>query len=702
MSIVIQRAIGAPISRLDGPAKVTGTAKYAFEHQVNRPAYLYPLQATIATGRVTGIHTDAALAEAGVLAILTSANAPKLIPGWLAELLLLQSAEISYRGQFIGGVIAETPEIARHAASLVRFDYEELAHDTKFHADRDDLHEPHVFIGAIEDHDQAQAAQSDIDAAFASAPFTVNATYTTASNYHNPMEPHATIAIWTNDELTLYCGSQGVFMTRAMLAPLFGLDPQRIRIISPYVGGAFGAKTFPTPDMVLTVMAAQLVAGRAVKMALTRQQMFSQVGYRTPTIQHIRLAAGADGRLTAIEHEALEQSAKVREWAENSTRATRKMYAASLQRTVQQIASLDVPVPTFMRGPGEAPGMFALESAMDELAVASGIDPIELHIRNETDVDPVSGHPFSSRHLVTCMREGARLFGWYPRDQTPRIRREQQWLIGTGMSAAIFHMPRFLGENSTTIRVNSDGHYSVHIAAADLGTGTWTTLAQIAADTLEVPMEQVELQIGDTDLPEASPGGGSAGLSHWGAAVVDAANKMRALLSAYGGIVPAEGLEVTGKRPANPYYEQFALYSFGAQFAEVRVHELTGEVRVSRLLGMFDAGRIINPKTARSQFIGGMTMGLSMALHEHGVLDPQFGHVVNHDFAGYHIATNADVGSIEAHWLDEEDLRFNPMGAKGIGEICIVGTAAAIANAVYHATGIRVRDLPITLDKLLQ
>jgi xanthine dehydrogenase YagR molybdenum-binding subunit len=702
MSTIMHRAIGAPLNRLDGPQKVTGTAKYAFEHAVElHPAYVFPLQSTIANGHITGIDISAATAEPGVLAVLTHTNAPKLVPSFLTELAILQSDEVAYRGQIIGGVIAETLEIARHAASLVQVDYEEHAHDVKLQVDRDDLRPPEAPEFLRTPHADVQADQRDIDAALASAAITLDATYTTAIYYHNPMEPHANIAIWTDEELTLYCGSQGVSMTQSLLAPLFGLDPQRVHVISPHVGGGFGSKALPCADMVLTVMAAQLVASRPVKLALTRQQMFSLVGYRSPTIQRIRLGANVNGQLTAIEHDAIEQSAKIMDFPENSTRSTRAMYAAPKQRTTQWLASLDVPVPTIMRGPGETPGMFALESAMDEMAIACGLDPIEFRIRNEPDVEPASGLPYSSRHLVTCLREGARRFGWDSRDSTPRARHERGWLVGTGVAASIYPMFRFPG-NFATIRVSPEERYTVLIGAADIGTGTWTTLTQIAADALEVPIEHVDLHIGDSALPPASGAGGSSGIISWGSAIVEAAGKLRALLASNSSRgVPAEGLEVTAEIPNTSYQQHFAMYSFGAQFAEVWVHEQTGEVRVPRLLGMFDVGRIINPKTARSQLLGGMTMGLSMALHEQGVLDPRFGHVVNHDFAEYHIATNADVGSVEVHWLDQEDLYFNPMGAKGIGEVGIVGTAAAIANAVYHATSIRVRDLPITLDKLL-
>jgi xanthine dehydrogenase YagR molybdenum-binding subunit len=343
--------------------------------------------------------------------------------------------------------------------------------------------------------------------------------------------------------------------------------------------------------------------------------------------------------------------------------------------------------------------MYALESAMDEMAIACKLDPIELRVRNEPKVDPETGNPFSSRGLVACLREGAQRFGWQSRDPRPGIRSDGRWLIGTGVAASTY--PTRRRPSAAIIRVNHEGHYSVLIDAADIGTGAWTVLTQIAADALDVPIDRVHLEIGDTLLPRAQIAGGSMGTASWGTAIVEAARKLRERLHEVHGVIPAEGLEATVETEENPNAKQFAMHAFGAQFAEVRVNLDSGEVRVPRLLGVFAAGRIMNPKLARSQFLGGMSMGLSMALHEESVLDPGFGDYVNHDFAEYHIATNADVGTIDVSWIDEDDPYVNPMGAKGIGEIGIVGTAAAIANAVYHATGIRVRDLPITLDKLL-
>jgi xanthine dehydrogenase YagR molybdenum-binding subunit len=692
------RAIGTPLDRLDGWAKVQGAAAYAYEWPLDKPAYLYPLQATIAAGRITSIDVAAATAEPRVLAVLTHHNAPKLAATDDTELAILQSDEVAFRGQFVGGVIAETPEVARHATSLVRLDYQQRAHDVELRPDREDLYAPETVNAGF----ATDTAQGDVDGALASAAVRLDATYTTPMEHNNPMEPHATIAIWTDDALTVYCATQGVHRVRGDVARALGLDPQRVRVISPHVGGGFGSKGRTHADVILAAMAAQLVAGRPVKLALTRQQMFDLVGYRTPTIQRIRLGADAAGQLVAIAHDVIEQTSKIKEFAEQTAVCSRTMYAAPNRRTTHRLAALDMPVPTIMRAPGECPGMFALESAMDELAVACGLDPVELRIRNEPDADPESRLPFSSRNLVACLREGARRFGWARRDPTPRARQEAGWLVGTGVAASTYPVYRLPG-NAATIRVGPDGRYSVLIGAADIGTGTWTALTQIAADALQVPIDDVDLRIGDTALPVASIAGGSSGITSWGSAIVEAARQLRERLeSDHAGMVPAEGLEVTAEMPDNPDTGRFAMQAFGAQFAEARVHEDSGEVRVPRLLGVFAAGRIINPKTASSQLLGGMTMGLSMALHEHSVVDPRFGHVVNHDFAEYHIAANADVGSVEVDWLDEEDPHVNPMGSKGIGELGIVGTAAAIANAVFHATGIRVRDLPITLDKLLR
>ena len=689
-----ERVVGQALSRLDGPKKVTGTAPYAFEHSPEKVAYGFPVQSTIVKGHIASIDVSKAQAIEGVITILTHENAPQLQPQIDAELHVLQSDVVAYRGQFIAFVVAETLEIARQAAEVVVVTYVEHAHDVVLSADSNALYKPDKLNAIFE----TDTSTGDVDVAFASAPIVLDQTYTTPAYHNNPMEPHATVAEWNENGVTLYDANQGSHIIQMQVAPVFGLKPEQVRVIAPYVGGGFGSKGFTHPHVILTVMAAQVVR-RPVKFSLTRQHMFAVVGYRTPTIQRLRLSAGKDGRLTAISHDVIVQTATIKEYTESAAVVTRMMYAAPNRSTTHRLAKLDVPIPSYMRGPGECPGMFALESAMDELAIVSEIDPIELRIRNEPDVDPKTGYPFSSRGLVACLREGAQRFGWQSRDPTPGTRREGRWHIGIGVAASSY--PTLSMPSTATIRLTPDGQYTVLIDAIDIGTGAWTVLTQIAADALEVPVESIHLEIGDSSLPPAAFAGGSLGTASWGTAIVEAAHTFREQFQEAYGVIPEAGLEVTVTSLANPDTKRFAMYSFGAQFAEVRVNRDTGEVRVPRLLGVFAAGRIMNAKTARSQFLGGMTMGLSMALHEHSVLDPHFGDYVNHDFAGYHIATNADVGTIDVSWIDEDDPYVNPMGAKGIGEIGIVGTAAAIANAAYHATGIRIRDLPITLDKLL-
>jgi xanthine dehydrogenase YagR molybdenum-binding subunit len=516
--------------------------------------------------------------------------------------------------------------------------------------------------------------------------------------HNNPLEPHATTALWdpgADVALTLWDSTQGVHPARVAVAKVFGLDEDDVRVVCPFVGGGFGSKGMPHANVVLAAMAARALPGRPVKLALTRQQMFSLAGYRTPTIQRVQLAAGSNGHLAAIAVDVIEQTSRIKEFAEQTGLPARMMYAAPNRRTTHRLAALDVPVPSWMRAPGECPGMFGPEVAMDELAVRLGVDPVELRIRNEPETDPETGKPWSSRNLVGCLREGARRFGWHERDPRPGTRRDGDWLVGTGVAASVYPARRQRA-STATIRF-SDGRYVAEIGAADLGTGAWTVLPQIAADALGVPADDVDARIGDTRYPFASVAGGSTGTSTWGSAIVEAARAFRGKFGDH----PAEGSEISGNVGDAPRDDAHVSYAFGAQFAEARVHADTGEIRVPRLLGVFAAGRIINPRTARSQFIGGMTMGLSMALHETSVMDPRLGQVANHDLAGYHITANADVGSVEAHWLDEHDPYVNAMGSKGVGEIGIVGTAAAVVNAVHHATGVRVRDLPVTLDKLL-
>ena len=688
---VLPRSVGTPQARLEAREKVTGRARYAYEHHAEGMAYCQPVQATVASGVIRDVDAAAALARDGVLAVIWADDAPALAEGADPELALFQSRRVAYRGQIVAAVVAESLELAREAAALVTVGYDADPHDVILRADHPRLYTPETVNPAF----ASESGLGDPDAAFAGAAVTIDATYTTPAFHNNPMEPHSTVAVWEHGGLTLYDSTQGASAVARTFGALFGMDPSQVRVISPHVGGGFGSKGLPRPSAVLAAIAAMVVA-RPVKVATTRQQMFAYTGYRTPTIQRLRLAADADGRLQSISHEAKEQTSRLKEFAEQTAICSRWMYAAPNRRTAHQLLALDVPTPSWLRAPGECPGMYALESAMDELAVAAGIDPIELRIRNEPEVHPETGDRFSSRNLVACLREGAARFGF---QQRRGGRREGDWLHGMGVAASTY--PAYQQPSKAAVRVRQDGGYVVLIAAADIGTGARTVLAQIAADALEVPLEHVAIKVGDSGFPPASVAGGSSGTASWGTAVVLACRALREKLAS-GDEVPEDGLEATaGSREFLAAREQLARYAFGAQFADVRVDAVTGEVRVSRMLGVFAAGRIVNPRLARSQFIGGMTMGISMALHEESVMDARFGDFVNKDFAQYHVAACADIESIEAHWIDEEDADLNPMGSKGIGEIGIVGTAAAVANAVFDATGQRVRDLPIRLDRLV-
>ena len=692
MSTTATGTIGAAVDRVEGREKVTGQAKYAYDHVEDEVAYGAIVQSTIARGRIVGVDASAALELSGVIAVLSHENAPRLHEVSDGELALLQSDTVSYRGQIVGAVIAGSLETARQAERLVRIEYAPEPHDVLLRADHPGLYKPdHVNPNYATDTEQG-----DFDGAFASAEVTVDCTYQTPAEHNNPMEPHATLAIWEEGRITIYDSNQGVTNVQNTVAQAFGVDTAAVRVIAPHVGGGFGSKGTPRPHVILAVMASKTV-GRPVKIAVTRQQMFHVTGYRTPTIQRMRLGADRDGRLTAVCHDAIVQTSTVREFAEQAALPSRMMYAAPHRRTTHRVAKVDLPTPSWMRAPGEAPGMYALEAAMDELAIACGIDPVDLRIRNDPEVDPETGRRFSSRNLVACLREGAERFGWSERDPTPGAHREGRWLIGSGVASSTY--PARRRPSTARARYEPEDRYTVQIAAADIGTGARTALTQIAADALEVELERVDVQVGDSDFGTAMIAGGSMGNASWGSAVVKACRELRARMIAEG---PDARVEVeVDTRDEVAADEPLARHGFGAQFVEAQVDVDTGEVRVSRALGVFAAGRIINAKTARSQFIGGMTMGIGMALHEESVVDVEFGDYLNHDLAGYHVPSCADIEQIDAIWIDEDDPHVNPMGAKGIGEIGIVGTAAAVANAVHHATGIRVRDLPIRPDRLI-
>ncbi|MBF9132022.1 xanthine dehydrogenase family protein molybdopterin-binding subunit [Plantactinospora sp. S1510] len=690
-------AVGRAQPRLEGREKVTGTARYAVEHPADGLAYAWAVQASVAKARIVRVDDAVALAEPGVLAVLTYANAPRLAPVESRELLLLQQPRVHYRGEIVALVVAESLEAAREGALLVRVDYDTEPHSSVLTERHPSLYKP----DKVNPNFPTDTCVGDFDAGYEAAEVRLDQTYRTPAYHNNPMEPHASTAHWWQGRLLVHDSSQGSGDVRDTLGRLFEVPAESVRVTAEHVGGGFGSKGSPRCTPVLAAMAARHV-DRPVRLALTRQQIFGPIGYRTPVIQRVRLGADADGRLAAICHDAFSQTSTTTEFAEQTAVLTRALYAAPHRRTTHRLARLDVPTPSWMRAPGECPGSFALESAMDELAVACGIDPIELRIRNDTDRHPEDDLPFSSRNLVACLRDGARRFGWADRDPAPGVRRQGRWLFGTGVAGAAYPARSPVG--SARAEARPDGTYQVGINATDIGTGARTALWQVATEALGVPGDRVRISIGDSDLPPAYVAGGSTGTAGWSWAVDKACRSLRRQLQEqYAGSVPPGGLSVFTDTAAEvAALEKVARYAFGAHFAQVRVDVDSGEVRVGRMLGVFATGRVVNPSTARSQLIGGMTMGLSMALHEEGLLDHRFGDWVNRDLATYHVSACADVERIEAYWVAEDDDRVNPLGIKGLGEIGIVGSAAAVANAVHHATGIRFRTLPIQLDKLLQ
>jgi len=689
--------VGRSVARLDGPAKVTGTAPYAYEQPVSDPLHLYPVRSTVARGRVTSIDATAALEVHESVRVLTAENAHDLSASVPGDMRVLQDDIVHYHGQFIGAVLGATPEIARHAADLVRVSYEPADHDTELRADHPDRYAPEgIHDGSI----VTDVVDGDVDAGLRGADVSVDLSYHTSGQHHVAMEPNTAVAIWDvvdgADHLTLYDSNQGAFVIQLFLAPMLGLTMAQLEVISPFVGGSFGSKTIPRPLHVLVALAARSVPGRPVKFALARRHTFVGTAYRSPTIQRVRLGARRDGTLTAIGHDVVVQTARFGEYGEPAAVSTRMLYAADSRSTTHRLVRLDVSMPGMMRAPGEAPGSFAVESAIDELAAELGIDPIELRIRNEPTVAADSGRPFSSRDLVWCLREGASRFGWAGRDPAPRRRLENGWWLGTGVAAASYARQHF-PPSSATVRALVAGRYRVELAASDLGTGTFTILTQIAADALGVALEDVDVAIGSSALAPAVAAAGSMGTATWSEAIVGTVEEFRTTH----GDAPAVGAHTTATPRPSADHEAFAMHAFGAQFAEVAVHADTGEIRTRRLLGAFDAGRVVNPLMARSQLVGGMLMGLSTALHEHSVVDHRYGHVVTDDLASYHVASHADVPEIDAFWLGTPDPHYSVLGTKGIAEIGIVGVAAAIANAAWHATGTRVRSLPITLDNFL-
>ncbi|MFF9603848.1 xanthine dehydrogenase family protein molybdopterin-binding subunit [Streptomyces sp. NPDC014684] len=689
-------SVGTAHTRVEGRDKVTGAARYSGEIPFADLAHGWLVLSTVARGRVRAIDADAVLAMPGVVAVLDHRNAPRVKTDYVGMLgrpdptcAVFQHDRVPHLGWPVALVVAETSEQAREAAESLVVHYEQEPHDIDFHGGRPDAY-------PVEGHMPAVTGKGDLDAELAASTHVVDAEYTTPEEHHNMMEPHAATARWDGGRLEVIDSNQGATWVVGELANLFSLDPASVRVRSEHVGGGFGSKGVRA-HQVAAVMAATTLR-RPVRVVLTRRQMFSLAGYRSPTTQRVRLGADATGRLRALEHTSLNVTSTVHEFVEPSAGVARVMYDADAHHTANRVVRLDLPTPTWMRAPGEAPGSFALEAALDELAEKCGIDPIELRLRNEPDRGPVSGLPFAGRNLPACFAEGARRFGWADRDPRPGRRRDGRWLLGTGTAAASFGAGA--GPSTATATAHPDGTFTVRIAAADIGTGARTALTLVAADALDVDTGRVRVRIGDSDFGPAMIAGGSMGTRSWSWAVTKAAAELRERL-ALSTDIPAEGITVrsdtTAAIGALPPAER---HSFGAQFAEVAVDVGTGEVRVRRMLGIFAAGRIVNPLTARGQFLGGMIWGISMALHEEAVRDRASGGHVGPDLAGYHVATNADVPHIEADWIEDTDPN-DPVGIKGIGEIGIVGAAAAIANAVWHATGVRHRSLPIRPDRVL-
>jgi xanthine dehydrogenase YagR molybdenum-binding subunit len=701
--------IGKPVSRVDGRQKVTGGARYAAEFDRPGQAYGAIVRSTIANGRIASIDSAAAERAPGVVTVLTHRNAPRLAyrphraavdPEVGERLRVLQDDRVSHQGQPIALVIAETLEQADHAATLVRVTH---APETGT-ADITRVEPVLLTQGGAR---PPETRRGDPEGALATAEVKIEQTYVIPRENHNPIEMHATIAAWDGDRLTLWDKTQWVYNTADEIASVLGIPAQNIRVISPFVGGAFGSGLRTWPHVTLAALGAR-VAGRPVKMMLSRREMYYGVGYRPHTVQRVALGASRDGRLAAIVHDGYQENSTYEEFSEALLNASRFLHSCPNVHTRHRIARLNVHTPTYMRAPGEASGVFALESAMDELALALNIDPIELRLRNEPEQDEFKKLPFSSRSTRECYRLAAERFGWSRRNPEPRSMRDGRWLVGWGMASATY--PVHYAPASAMARLLPDGTAEVTSAASDMGPGTWTSMTQVAADTLGLPIERVKFTLGDTRLPKAPVHGGSMTMASVGSAVQAACRKVREDALARGGANDVgeamrrlgEPIEASADLKPGDASQRFSMHAFGAVFVEVAVDPDLGETRVRRIVGAYGAGRIVNPKTTRSQCIGGMIGGIGMALMEHAVVDARNGRVPNANFAEYAVPVHADAPSLmDAIFVQEHDPHVNPLGVKGVGEIAMVGVAPAIANAVFHATGKRIRELPITPDKLL-
>jgi xanthine dehydrogenase YagR molybdenum-binding subunit len=709
-----QGLIGRPLPRYEGPLKVAGRATYAAEYGADNMAYGVLVGATIGAGKIVSIDADAVRALPGVIDVVTDYDTFIQAPqqGGETKAPVQGVKTITYFGEIVAIVLAETFEAARDAARQLRIAYKQTDGRYDFEAHRRETEKP------PNDNIPSHSQQGDVDAALAQARFTVDATFTTPSQNSAAMEPHASLAMWDDDgALTLYGSYQMPTSDAQQLAKALGVSASKVRIISPYVGGGFGAKLGIAPESVAAAIAAKRL-GRPVKAVMHRQQVFEATVRRSNTEQRVRLGADADGALTAIAHETLVSNLDGQDYFEPTGIATHFLYSGKNRRISHDLVRLNLLLSGSMRAPGEAVGMLALEGAMDELAEAIGIDPVELRRRNDPDADPEKDIPYSSRALTRCLDEGARMFGWATRAK----RRDGEWLIGTGMASAA--RSNMLQKSSARVTIRSDGTATVESAMTDIGTGSYTILAQIAGELLGLPLDRIEVKLGDTDLPSAAGSGGSWGAASAGSAVYLACETLRDRLAGAMGVdadamtlkdgkviadnrvvdlgsLVGDGLSATGEISPGKQEKHYTQASYGAHFCEVAVNATTGEVRVRRMLGVFAAGRILNEQTARSQCLGGMTFGIGGALHEDLVHDIRTGKLVNHDLAEYHVPVNADVPQIEVHFLAERDVHANPIHAKGIGELGIAGAGAAVANAIYDACGVRVRDFPITLDKII-
>jgi xanthine dehydrogenase YagR molybdenum-binding subunit len=728
------QAIGPALDRVDGRLKVTGAATYSAEWPVPNLAYGYLVLSTIASGRITSIDTAPAKRQTGVVDVMTLRNAPRVndTPKTPNDryLMLLQDDQIRYDRQPVAVVVAESFEAAKYAASLVRVDYRTA--EPIAAVSRGEKYSPQKI------HDEpANTMRGDALLALDGSPLRVDNVYTTPQENHNPMEPHATIAQWAGGRLTVYDANQGVFAARDRLAYTFGLAPQDVHVVTKFVGGGFGCKGSQWPHTILAAMAAKLV-DRPVRIELWRPQMWGSVGYRPSTVQRVALGATRDGKLTTQVHEVLSPTSMFDEFVEPAGVITTMLYASPALRVTHELSRVNQGTPTYMRAPGESSGSFALESAMDELAYAAGLDPIELRLRNYADEDPTKQIPFSSKSLRECYAAGAAAFGWHRRSPQPGSMRDGRYLIGMGMASASY--PTNRSAAAATIQFSPDGTAVVRSGGVDIGTGAYTAFTQIAAETLGVAPAQVRMELGDSTFPQSPVAGGSQLTASVGSAVQLAALDLRAKIAqlavadpasplhgaspdgldagsgrlfvrghrdrgeTYAAILARQTRPVTGTsqaKPSDDIKKRYSMHAFGAQFAEVRVDPALGEVRLIRQVGAFASGRIVNAKTARSQYLGGLVFGAGMALLEETRYDHRSGRIMNANLSDYLVPVNPDIAAVDIIMVPEEDSHVNTVGVKGIGEIGIVGAAAAIANAVYHATGKRVRDLPIAPEKLL-